>query len=156
MRDWVHAPRPGEPAPGRDAIGGKAAALAALAAVRGPGGAAPEVPRWVVLRTEAFAALAPTGIGDGSDRRAAILAVQPPQELRTALRVALEAAGLWGRTAAVRSSAAAEDGASASFAGQYESVLGVPLGPGDDALWDAIRRVWASAVSAHATAYGAA
>jgi len=41
---------------------------------------------------------------------------------------------------AVRSSATAEDLASASFAGQYESYLNVA----PDGVHDAVRRVWAS------------
>jgi pyruvate,water dikinase len=157
MRGFVHVPRAGESAPDRAAIGGKASALAALAAVRGPGGAAPEVPRWVALRTEAFETLAAPALasaGDAASGLEALRAIGPPAALRQALREALVEAGLWGRDVAVRSSAAAEDGASASFAGQYESVLGVPLGEGDEALWDAIRRVWGSVTSAHALAYG--
>ncbi len=51
---------------------------------------------------------------------------------------------------AVRSSAAAEDGASASFAGQYATYLGVTGLP--DVL-GAIRRCWASGFSAHALEY---
>jgi rifampicin phosphotransferase len=50
---------------------------------------------------------------------------------------------------AVRSSAAAEDLAGASFAGQYETVLDVRL----DELPDAVRRVFASAASARVSAY---
>jgi phosphohistidine swiveling domain-containing protein len=54
---------------------------------------------------------------------------------------------------AVRSSAAAEDLAAASFAGQYETILNVS-GPG--ALRDAIRQVRASAASARAQHYAVA
>src|SRR5262249_2077545 len=61
---------------------------------------------------------------------------------------------LAGAIVAVRSSAASEDGASASFAGQFETVLGVRA---DDerALHDALRAVWASAFLARAAAYRA-
>jgi phosphohistidine swiveling domain-containing protein len=53
---------------------------------------------------------------------------------------------------AVRSSAAGEDGASASFAGQLESVLGVQV----SGLEQALKRVWASRGSARAAAYATA
>jgi hypothetical protein len=48
-----------------------------------------------------------------------------------------------------------EDGAAASFAGQFDTVLGVRAAGDADDLWDALRRVWASAYSAHAAAYRA-
>ena len=51
---------------------------------------------------------------------------------------------------AVRSSGASEDGAAASFAGQYDSVLNVT---GVDGILDAIKRVWASQFSEHLLAY---
>ncbi|HEU4408380.1 MAG TPA: PEP/pyruvate-binding domain-containing protein [Polyangiaceae bacterium] len=54
---------------------------------------------------------------------------------------------------AVRSSAVAEDGDGASFAGQFESVLGVR---GAEALEAAVRRCWASARAPHLAAYGGA
>ena len=67
---------------------------------------------------------------------------------------ALDEAGLRDRLLAVRSSAVGEDGASASFAGQFDTVLGVRAADAE-APWDAVRRVWASAFSAHASAYRA-
>jgi pyruvate,water dikinase len=51
---------------------------------------------------------------------------------------------------AVRSSATAEDGAAASFAGQQETLLGVS---GEGAVVDAIAHCWASLDSARAKAY---
>jgi pyruvate, water dikinase len=51
---------------------------------------------------------------------------------------------------AVRSSAAGEDGASASFAGQFESYLGVI---GADAVVAAVRRAWGSLFAARALNY---
>ena len=50
----------------------------------------------------------------------------------------------------MRSSATAEDLANASFAGQYDSVLGVS---GADALHDAVLRVWSSLYTTRAVAY---
>jgi pyruvate, water dikinase len=55
-----------------------------------------------------------------------------------------------GLRVAVRSSAVSEDGHAASFAGQYETYLGVS-GVADVLLH--IRRCWASGFSAHALAY---
>ncbi len=57
---------------------------------------------------------------------------------------------LGGGPVAVRSSAIGEDGAAASFAGQFETVLGVV---GEEALRAAIERCIASVSSARATAY---
>jgi pyruvate,water dikinase len=57
----------------------------------------------------------------------------------------------WGGHLAVRSSAIGEDGASASFAGQHVTRLGVRATEG--ALRSAIRAVTASAGSPHALAY---
>lgn len=51
---------------------------------------------------------------------------------------------------AVRSSATAEDLPGASFAGQYDTILGVRT---DDALLDAVRRCWTSYWSARAISY---
>jgi len=51
---------------------------------------------------------------------------------------------------AVRSSAVSEDGHAASFAGQYETYLGVS---GVDDVLLHVRRCWASGFSAHALAY---
>lgn len=54
---------------------------------------------------------------------------------------------------AVRSSALSEDGAHASFAGEFESVLDVES---DEAVWQAIQRVRASRKTARVQAYSAA
>lgn len=70
---------------------------------------------------------------------------------REAILGLLRAADLDRALLAVRSSATVEDGSVASFAGQFDTVLGVRAdGP---ELWDAIRRVVASARNAHALAY---
>jgi pyruvate,water dikinase len=55
-----------------------------------------------------------------------------------------------GLRVAVRSSAVSEDGHAASFAGQYETYLGVS---GVDDVLLHIRRCWASGFSAHALSY---
>lgn len=55
-----------------------------------------------------------------------------------------------GGAVAVRSSATAEDGASVSFAGQQETILGAE---GDDGVLDAVARCWASLDSDRAAAY---
>jgi len=57
---------------------------------------------------------------------------------------------LGGGLVAVRSSATAEDGAEASFAGQQETILGVQ---GDNVVLNAIARCWASLHTERAIAY---
>jgi rifampicin phosphotransferase len=114
-------------------IGGKGHNLARLQALGCP------VPPWIVL---AAGALDGRGMG-----------AEPPDALRAEVAAALDAVGLGDAILAVRSSAANEDSAEASFAGQFDSVLGVPAAAGGAALWDAIRRVWASADSERAAVY---
>lgn len=132
---FVIVPAPGEVPPAA-AVGGKAHNLARLAAVPGI-----SVPPWFALRVEAHETFAGT--------------VELPDVLREELRVALARRALDRTPLAVRSSASAEDGVSASFAGQFASILGVEVDERLDALWAAIRSVWASGTSAHATAYAA-
>jgi pyruvate,water dikinase len=91
-----------------------------------------------------------------AERARALIESQPlPPSLADA--VAGAHARLAGRTGqgarlrvAVRSSAVSEDGHAASFAGQYETYLGVS---GVDDVLLHIRRCWASGFSAHALAY---
>ena len=71
-----------------------------------------------------------------------------PKKLRASLDAALEALG--PGPYAVRSSAVAEDGASHSFAGQLESVLGVST---SDEVVDAISTCWTSGNSERVRAY---
>ena len=73
-----------------------------------------------------------------------------PPAARAALGEFLEEAGLEGRPLAVRSSAAAEDGAGAAFAGVHESFLGVT---GLDAACAAVSRCFASLWTPRAVAY---
>jgi pyruvate, water dikinase len=81
---------------------------------------------------------------------------QAPMEcgLETALRDAYDELcfrhGDVGLPVAVRSSAAGEDAATASFAGQYESFLGLI---GAEAVLAAVRRSWSSLFVARALAY---
>lgn len=74
------------------------------------------------------------------------------EDLVESLREACEALGEGARLA-VRSSAPGEDAHDASFAGQFETTLGVV---GFEAMMAAIRRCWSSPYSASALAYRAA
>ena len=94
--------------------------------------------------------MAANALGPGSPPDAALAAALPPD---LAGPVADAAAALCECPLAVRSSGVAEDLANASFAGQYETVLDVR---GAAAVTDAVRRVWASALSQHVAAYRAA
>jgi len=111
------------PAQARALLGTKAASLARLA------GAGFPVPAGVVVTSAA---------GADWDQTCALL-----------LRMAAELAGRPGERFAVRSSGTTEDLASASFAGQYETVLDVGLGE----LPEAVRHVLDSAASARVSAY---
>jgi len=142
-------PGAGQP-PGIESIGGKGRQLAQLAALARASGF--EVPRFAVVEAGAFVAQAETVAARADDPRAALLAAPLPPGLESAIEGALAEAGLSGRRLAVRSSAAGEDSAQASFAGQFDSVLGVD-GSSMPAVTDAVRRVWASAFHAHARAY---
>ena len=150
-------------------VGGKGAGLAELVAAGLP------VPAAIVLTTEAFrlavregapraalAALEARLLRPGEPRdeepelvevRRAILALELPADLRAALLEGVRAQLPAGAALAVRSSGAREDLERASFAGQYETVLGVR---GEAALLDAVRACWASAFRARVLAYAAA
>ena len=135
-------------------VGGKAHNLSRLASVRDV-----TVPPWFVLGTAAFDGLVLRGRAlpaDPAETRAMqseTLALALPDALRAELSAALAATGLADATLAVRSSATVEDAATASFAGQFTSVLGVRASRDQHMLWDAIRTVWASVFDAHAMAY---
>src|SRR5207302_5180895 len=120
LTDWLELGAIGES--DSRLVGGKAARLAELR-LHGF-----QVPDGFVLTTQVF----------GNAERAA--------------RILAEALPLLGVNTqlAVRSSAVAEDLEAASFAGQYETVLGVS---GADEVLAAVKRVWASAGSARVTAY---
>jgi pyruvate,water dikinase len=87
--------------------------------------------------------------------RETILAVPLPADLVAAIdtaysRLAQSTPGVGDPLVAVRSSATCEDTADYSFAGMFESVLGVR---GHEALADAIRRCWASTFGARVLYY---
>jgi pyruvate,water dikinase len=105
------------------------------------------VPGGVVLTTGALErTLAAAGL-DAAAGPDQVAAASLPGEVAAA--IAAVAARLGGGPLAVRSSGVDEDLPGASWAGQYESVLGVPTGE----LADAVRRCWASAFTRHAAAY---
>jgi pyruvate, water dikinase len=95
-------------------------------------------------------------LAEVAPRARALAESQPlPGWLRDAVARAHERlAGRTGRGAAlrvaVRSSAVSEDGRAASFAGQYDTYLGVS---GADEVLAHVRKCWASGLSAHALAY---
>ncbi len=110
-------------------VGGKAAGLARLTAAGLP------VPPGFVVPTDIYQRLHATGLsGDAGVTRDLLAAYH----------------ALGGGSVAVRSSATAEDGHAASFAGQQETILGVT---GDPALIAAVERCWASLQSERAVAY---
>jgi pyruvate,water dikinase len=155
----IYSPASHELPPPADEIGGKAHHLARLAAVTREAGPGVSVPTWIVVQACAFNRIVvdgqtpPATTAEAAQRQAEIRATALPVELREEVLAALAGAGLREARLAIRSSAVDEDGAAASFAGQFDSVLGVKMGPDDTALWDALRRVWASAFNAHAAAY---
>jgi phosphohistidine swiveling domain-containing protein len=134
-------------------LGGKASNLLRVAEAKLP------VPRWFAIPAEVHERLVLTGPSPADadaaeQRQRAVLTMDISSELRAAVHQELARLQLHGRSLAVRSSATIEDGASASFAGQFETVLGVVATAADDTkLWDAIRRVWASAFGLRALAY---
>jgi rifampicin phosphotransferase len=144
---------PGD-APPAGSLGGKGTNLLRVAAAGLP------VPPWIALTAEIHGDLVlrgeprPDTPAEAARRRDLALRMAVPAALRNEVSRALRQAGLVDRPLAVRSSATVEDGAGASFAGQFETVLGVTVTEADDAaLWDAIRRVWASAFELRALSY---
>ena len=131
-------------------VGGKAGNLARLAA------AGARVPSWIVITADAFRDLvlervgAPNGEAEIADWQQRVRKIDLPAEFSAELRAALADEGLEGALLAVRSSAVSEDGATSSYAGQFDTQLGVRA----RTLEDALRQVWASAANRHALAYG--
>ncbi len=150
---WLIHLWPGDPVPDAARVGGKAHNLARLAAT----GAS--VPPWVVISADAFRDLvvAAAPLPDGAEamagwREHVRTGLPLPAEFLERLREMIRTAGLGDRLLAVRSSAVREDAAGASFAGQFDTVLGVT----SDGVEEAVRRVWASAANEHAVGYGGA
>jgi rifampicin phosphotransferase len=155
LRDACHEP----------SVGGKAGNLARLMALDAP------VPDGVVLTRHAFDLFASAdGLGDKiatlcstlsaeSDvdaigraavtARAWVMAAPLPEAVESSLR---QVADTWlaKEMCVVRSSAVGEDGEQSSFAGQFDSVLGVAT---LTALRDAVRACWASFWGERAIAY---
>ena len=90
----------------------------------------------------------------GSDLADIMLDCELPKQLATQISDAYaqfsERLGLSSPSVAVRSSGVAEDSATASFAGQYDSYLNVI---GTEAVLDGVRRCWASAFTARCISY---
>ena len=142
--------------------GGKAASLLALARHSLP------VPPWFCVSADVFAAAtsairpavepllqgldgsSPRAITDCAARISDLFdTVQVPADVEAAIRSELAARGLADARVAVRSSAVGEDSASASFAGLFDSFLGVRAAN----VVDRVRACWASAFSERAVAY---
>lgn len=102
-----------------------------------------QVPDGVVVLADALRAQ----LGASAPTEEELLAAPLDPELRQAIVTAGD--GLPGPLA-VRSSGIDEDGAQASHAGQYDTVLNVR---GDDELVDAVRTCWASGLSAVVRSY---
>lgn len=108
------------------------------------------VPEGVVLTVEAFEEFLAIH-GFASDVTPAEIESAPlPAEVERVLRAAADR--FEGVPLAVRSSGVTEDLPSASFAGQYETVLDVR---GADAVVDAVRHCWASVFTSQVAAYRA-
>jgi pyruvate,water dikinase len=125
-----------------DLVGAKAANLGELA------GAGFPVPEGFVLTTDAFDQfLADNGFDPGSSP-GEVASADFPEEFASGVLEGV--ADIGDVPLAVRSSGTAEDLPDASFAGQYETVLGVR---GADALLQAVAKCWSSAFSERVRAY---
>jgi pyruvate,water dikinase len=157
-REWVFVPEPGGAPPPTGELGGKGHHLARLVPLAAAGGF--RVPRFIVVQTGAFdrwvqgGAPWPASEAEADHQRARVNDLEIPARLHAEILDGLAVQQLVGAQVAVRSSAASEDGSSASFAGQFETVLGVRAADGPE-LWNALRSVWASAFLARAAVYRA-
>lgn len=124
-------------AAGSGAVGGKGWNLARLARYGFP------VPSGGVLAVEAWYRFADHNRLDEPTPEAVMAGAMPPD-------LAALLSGLAVGSLAVRSSAVAEDGATASFAGIHDSVLNVQ---GADSLAEAVKRCWASCFAERAVGY---
>lgn len=149
-------------------VGGKAYALARLSA------AGERVPAWIVIPSDALAwhltragaltevervlrelaalagddAVARSSVREAARILGAMIDGMPPTESLDGLPAAVTDA-LGAGPYAIRSSAVGEDGASLSFAGQFDTLLDVPV----TELADAVRRCWRSAFGVRALDY---
>jgi pyruvate,water dikinase len=143
-------------------VGAKAATLARLAAHGFP------VPEFFVVASQALAlhlrqngipwprnAQMPEALKAAERVRRAIVAAPVPEAVSGPLIRAYERLTALGaeRRVAVRSSAAEEDSATASFAGQFTSVINVE---GPEAVLEALKQCWASCLSEGSMRYRAA
>jgi phosphohistidine swiveling domain-containing protein len=143
-----------------NAVGGKALNLGLMSSVKLP------VPAGFCVTTDAYRRVVqqrlddlmdklaggtdPAGVAAAAEEaRQRVLAVATPAELRTAISDHYNALGE-DEAVAVRSSATAEDLATASFAGQQDTYLNVV---GSAALLDAVRHCWASLWTDRAVSY---
>lgn len=126
---------------GPESVGGKAAKLGELIAAGFP------IPEGRVLTTAAFDRFRSAN-NLGSDATASFADARIPDDITRAIRGI--AASLGDTSLAVRSSGVAEDLSGASFAGQYETVLGVR---GAEELERAVLRCWASVFSQRVAEY---
>ncbi|MFE5570238.1 PEP/pyruvate-binding domain-containing protein [Amycolatopsis japonica] len=122
----------------RDLVGGKAANLAEMISAGFP------VPEGFCITTAAYRQILANGAG--------LLTTPLPARLEIGIVEAYERLSRGGPVA-VRSSSTAEDLPDASFAGQYDTFLGVQ---GADEVLAAVRKCWASLWSDRATRYRAA
>ena len=140
----------------RGRVGGKAAGLLEIRAVLPEGCIIPDgfVVASAAYRLHVLGEVAErleAALRDGDEAavsrraRAAILSAEIPEDVARAVEAALSDLG--GRRVAVRSSASVEDGAAASFAGQFDTALGVQ---GVPEVLRRIRQTWASLWNARA------
>lgn len=131
-----------------DQVGGKGANLLRLTQSGFP------VPRGFVVTTAAYRAvlaannLAGLAVSEPEAMQARLARAPIPDEFSAAILAAYQRLG--AHAVAVRSSGTAEDLASASFAGQYDTFLDIT---GPEAVLDAIRACWASLWTPRAIAY---
>jgi pyruvate,water dikinase len=125
----------------RRELGGKAAALSALAQVDLP------IPPWFVVSPQAFCDSVPQDFDAGLVPAAT--AFQLSDAVTVAVKAALQQLCSRGERVAVRSSAIDEDGVAHSYAGQFESFLFVSA----EEVADKIVAVWQSGFSERVLAY---
>jgi phosphohistidine swiveling domain-containing protein len=165
IKNWIVSEKSAQALWTSSLVGGKGANLHELVRLGMP------VPRFVCVATTAFEAAVSTHIeltamraelatADPSNHahiselcgriREQIQRLELPAELRAALRIELAEEFAQEIPLAVRSSAADEDHADASFAGMHDSFL---FQRGEERVGQAIRDVWASAYHERAVVY---